>query len=186
MGSTDRSGAVVLLSGPVGSGKTTLAEALVSHLGYKRLFTRKAILRRLPETPHTRLDLQMAGESLDRDTSGQWVADELGELIARERESPGFVVDAVLIPAQVEAIRSAAKRPIVHVHLTAPRQVLEARYAKKQGGIEESESYSDLLRSATEANVDRLGKLADLEIDTSVTPLQNEIDLVEEQLDQAN
>ncbi len=185
MGSTDRSGTVVLLSGPVGAGKTTLAEELIVKRGFKRIFTRDAILRRIPDTPHTRLGLQAAGERLDSETGGRWVADELKDVIARGQGARGIVVDAVLIPAQVAAIRNMAKRPVVHVHLTAPRHTLESRYANKRGGIQEADRYSDLLRSATEANVDQLSELADVVVDTSATPLQDEIDQVQRRLDQA-
>jgi len=175
---------VVLLSGPVGAGKTTLAKALLSQLGFERLFTRDAILRRLPETPRTRVDLQAAGERLDHMTGGQWVADELVELMSRDSSSPGFVVDAVLIPQQVEAVRRASQGPVVHVHLTAPRHELEARYVKKRSGLAESDNYSVVLRSRTEANVDQLSKQADLLFNTAETSLQKEVDIVAKHLGQ--
>jgi adenylosuccinate synthase len=155
-----------------------LAEKLIAKRQFMRLFTRDAILRRLPDTPRTRADLQAAGERLDRDTGGQWVADELQDLIARAQASPGVVVDAVLIPEQVKSIRATTMQPVIHVHLTAPTKVLEARYAYKQGGIKESERYSELLRSATEANVDQLRNLADLVFDSSVTTIEYEVDSV--------
>jgi adenylosuccinate synthase len=173
-----RGGAVVLLSGPVGAGKTTLAEALVAKRGFKRLFTRDAILRRLPNTPPTRVDLQAAGERLDRETGGRWVADEVRSLIATDDEASGVVIDAVLIQGQADAVRTATNLPMLHVHLTAPRPVLEARYAKKLSGIEESKQYADLLRSATEANVEQLASIADIVIDTSTMTLEEEIDRV--------
>jgi adenylosuccinate synthase len=169
----------------VGAGKTTLAEALVEYRGFKRLLTRDAILRRLPDTPRTRLDLQAAGERLDRETGGRWVADELRGLLVGDRASPGVVVDAVLIPGQVEAVRAVAGLRVIHAHLTAPRHELEARYANKRSGIEESDRYSDLLRSATEVNVEQLSEVADLVVDTSLIPLQDEIDLVVNRLNGA-
>jgi adenylosuccinate synthase len=175
-------GAIVLLSGPVGAGKTTLAKALVAKLGLERLFTRDLILRRLPETPRTRVDLQAAGERLDTETGGRWVADELATLMSRDRSAPGYIVDAVLIRQQVDAVRRIAQGPGLHVHLTAPRHELEARYTKKRSGIEESDSYSVVLRSATEANVEQLGKHADLVFDTSRTSIADEVDIVAKRL----
>ena len=172
------SAAVVLLSGPVGAGKTTLAEALVAQRGFKRLFTRDAILRRRPATPRTRVDLQAAGEALDLDTGGKWVADELAKLVSMHSSAPGFVVDSVLILEQVEAVRRSSHGQVLHVHLTAPMHELEARYSRKRGGIVEADSYSVLRRSATEANIDRLSGHADLAFDTSITDAQQEVDQI--------
>jgi adenylosuccinate synthase len=183
VGIAGRHGAVVLLSGPVGAGKTTLAEELVGKLGFKRLFTRDAILRRLPETPRTRVDLQAAGERLDRETGGRWVADEVRDQLDAEQKVGGIVVDAVLIQQQVDAVRAGTTPPVFHVHLTAPASVLESRYAIKEGGIEEALRYSEVRRSKTEARVGDLAQLADLVIDTSVTPLSDEMKLVIEQLE---
>jgi adenylosuccinate synthase len=176
---------VVVLSGPVGAGKTTLAEALVAKLGFERLLTRDAILRRLPDTPRARNELQAAGEALDRDSGGQWVADELATLMSRDRSVPGFVVDAVLIPEQIEAVRQRTPGQVLHAHLTAPQHELEARYRRKRGDIEEADSYSMLLGNATEANVHRLSEHADLEFDTSITPIQQEVDQIVRRLDLA-
>jgi len=117
-------------------------------------------------------------------TGGQWVADELVELMSRDSSSPGFVVDAVLIPQQVEAVRRASQGPVVHVHLTAPRHELEARYVKKRSGLAESDNYSVVLRSRTEANVDQLSKQADLLFNTAETSLQKEVDIVAKHLGQ--
>lgn len=183
--STGRGQAVVLLSGPIGAGKTTLADALNRNVGFTRLFTRDAILRRMPDTPRTRADLQEAGERLDRETGGRWVVDELRKVAVKDPSSAGIVVDAVFIPEQVEAIRGAALGPVLHVHLTAPRHELETRYASKRGGIKEAHRYSEVLLSATEAKVDELGKVADVVIDTSLTPLKDELDRVKRRLTQA-
>jgi adenylosuccinate synthase len=166
---------IVLLSGPVGAGKTRLADALVHEHGFMRVFTRDAILRRLPRTPRTRRDLQAAGERLDRETNGRWVADELRGLLDAHGELPDVVVDAVMIDKQVEAVRAVTRTPVVHVHLTAPKNVLEDRYVAKQSGIKEEKHYADLLRNPTEASVERLRVIADFAIDSSVTPLDAEV-----------
>jgi hypothetical protein len=130
------------------------------------------------------VDLQAIGESLDRETGGKWVADELVTLMSQNHTAKGFVVDAVMIPEQVEGVRRAAQGAVIHVHLTAPLPELESRYTEKRGGIEEAGSYSVVLRNATEANVGELGKLANLVVDTTKTSLDDEVDLVVERLDQ--
>ena len=112
------------------------------------------------------------------------MADELATLSSHDPSAKGFVVDAVMIPQQVDALRRAAQGALIHVHLTAPLRDLEARYKEKRGGIEEAVSYSVLLRNATEAKVGELGKQADVVLDTTKTALDDEVDLVARRLDQ--
>jgi adenylosuccinate synthase len=133
------------------------------------------------------VDLQAAGERLDHETHGRWVADELEQLItSSDPYLTGVVVDAILIAEQIAAVRRSSRGPVLHVHLTAPRRVLETRYASKRSGIEESDSYSVLLRSATESNVEQLTRQADLVFDTSLASVEDEVDVVERRLHHAN
>jgi adenylosuccinate synthase len=175
---------VVLLSGEVAAGKTTLAGGLASQRNFKLLSTRDAILRRLPHTPRTRSALQAGGEKLDEETGGKWVADEL-LAIASGIPNLRVVVDAVLIQGQIVAVKAAVAAPVFHVHVTAPRGILEARYARKSGSIAESAHYSELLSSATESHIGQLAESADLVIDTAVTAPDDAIGMVLALLDEA-
>jgi hypothetical protein len=56
----------------------------------------------------------------------------------------------------------------------------------KRGGIKEAEQYTDLLASTTEANVDQLSRIADIVVDTSTTPLDEEIARVVSHLDRTD
>src|SRR5713101_2923888 len=96
---------VVLLSGSVATGKTTLARGLNSSRGAKVLTTREAILRRLPNTSPSRADLQAAGEYLDKQTGGDWVGVEAADLIEQTASAAPIVVDAVMTHAQIDAVR---------------------------------------------------------------------------------
>jgi adenylate kinase family enzyme len=158
---------IVLLSGPVAAGKTTLAKGLSSGRAFKRLSTRDAILRRLPSTPRTREALQVAGERLDQLSDGAWVAEEVSSVL-RETPSPvGIVVDAVRIRAQIEEVRGVTARPVVHVHLTASPSVLSERYQSKHTRIVEVDDYSMVRKNPTESQVEGLAMYADLVIDTT-------------------
>ncbi|HEX8154082.1 MAG TPA: adenylosuccinate synthetase, partial [Thermoanaerobaculia bacterium] len=163
---------IIVLSGPVACGKTTLGDALESRFGFRRLKTRQLIRAMLGTEPE-RTALQKAGEDLDRETNGQWVATALTrQLVDTERalepgvEAPSVIVDSARLISQVEAIRDAFGRKVVHVHLTAPVERLAERYAARTGAIHELSSYDHVRADPTEAQVETLASVADIVIDT--------------------
>ena len=116
-------------------------------------------------------------------TAGRWVADELNDILGDLPKTRGIVVDAVLIPEQVIAIRALTRTYVVHVHLSAPLNVLAARYSTRSGSIVEASDYTQVRASGTEANIDSLQATADIVIDTSVTPFGDEFAMVRTRLD---
>jgi adenylosuccinate synthase len=157
---------VVALSGHVASGKTTLAEGLVTRFGFLRFTTRSAILQLLPDTEETRAALQAAGERLDRDLGGIWVVKALHRAINREPFPTRVVVDSVRTTDQIRLIRRLCGGRILHVHLTAPMHVLASRFSAIAAAPYEDLEYSTVLKNKTERLVDELGEMADLTIDT--------------------
>ncbi len=165
---------LVLLSGHVGAGKTTLARRLVDRFGFDLLKTGELLAKELkdPRNPD-RESLQEAGELRDRRTGGAWVLTALEQHL-RERSPDAMVlVDAVRIERQILAIRDAFGSRVVHVHLTAPEPTLEQRYRERTrttrgtvGGVRELDSFADVMRSPTEQQVETLKRLADIVIDT--------------------
>jgi adenylosuccinate synthase len=167
---------IVLLSGSISTGKSTLSGLLQTQFGFHALKTNKVIrdlaVQRLGEEIESeRRAMQKFGESLDKDTKGRWVRDALVRLI-RDLGSVGndalIVVDAVRIRDQISAIRKAYTFSVVHVHLKAPDDVLEARYRKRPvSGFKELSSFTEAKRNKTEAGVKELEDAADFVIDTS-------------------
>jgi adenylate kinase family enzyme len=177
-------GFIVLLSGPVAAGKTTLADDLTA-AGFKRLSTRDAILRRMPSTPFSRDALQQAGEQLDATTHGEWVAEEVDDFAVQTKGPGRIVVDAVRIIEQISAVRSRAAVPVLHVHVNAAADVLRDRYESKRGQLLELADYSHLRANPTEAQVGRLAEVADLIIDTGTISRSHALGLVRQLMRQS-
>jgi adenylosuccinate synthase len=94
---------IVILSGAVCSGKSALAKQLSERYAANTVKTRDLILQQKPKTKDERSALQKAGDGLDRDDGGRWVADALFQIV--DKQSKGnvpsglFVVDSVRISA---------------------------------------------------------------------------------------
>lgn len=168
---------IVLLSGRVASGKTTLWQQLIKNFPGENIHVLKTknVIRDLAskklgqELPAERRALQDFGDKLDRDTAGMWVRDALVSLINQHisvEASSIFVVDAVRILKQVKTIREAYGYSVNHIHLKAPEQELEARYKHRSSDLRELKSVKDVLKNPTEASVDELEKSADIVVDT--------------------
>jgi adenylosuccinate synthase len=156
---------VILLSGPVASGKTTLAQRLVEAYGY-RLFKTRDLITGLTGAEIARGQLQQAGERLDHRTGGRWVATALEREVSNLKEDATVIVDAVRIKLQIEAIRNAFGRRVIHVHLTAPISVLRDRYSSRSGAVRELKTYTSVRRDPTEHQIERLNAAADVVVDT--------------------
>ena len=163
---------IVALSGSVGSGKSTLAKGLSEGFGLLTIKTREFLLKRVSETGVTgRRDLQEAGDQLDRQTNGRWVADYVErELRERPEEDVIVVLDAVRIRNQLEALYSVYGPKVVHIHLTASEAALERRYSERaRRNPLELTSYAAVRAHPTEANVAQMEAVADVVIDTELS-----------------
>jgi adenylosuccinate synthase len=157
---------IIVLSGPVGVGKSTLATALVARFDVTHFRTQQFIRARKGATLERRA-LQKAGEALDKETRGAWLAQELTQPVTELPAGARVLVDAARLTTQIEAIRKAFGPNVVHVHLTAPAAELAKRYASRKGGLNELSTYEGVRADKTEAQVETLAKGADLVIDTS-------------------
>jgi adenylosuccinate synthase len=160
---------VVLLSGPVASGKSRLALALVERHGMALVKTRRLLEEAVPGAAGDRARLQRAGDRLDRATGGRWVLDALSRVLRETPEDQPVVVDCVRTEAQIDAVRQGYGRSVVHIHVRAPLEVLGQRYEQRRGRIKELPTYGDLRRNRTEKRIDELARFADIVIDTDRT-----------------
>ena len=119
---------LILVSGPVSSGKSTLVQGLAAHFGLTIYRTRSWLIRHLrDEGQLDRRALQSEGDKLDVRTRGKWVLEELAKELQEQAE--GIVIlDSVRTKEQIEALREAYGPIVTHIHVTAPIKVLEKRY----------------------------------------------------------
>ena len=109
--------------------------------------------------------MQQAGESLDKETDGKWVADEVAKLVDTFPKDAILVLDSVRIPKQVEHLRKAFGKNVWHVHLTASDASLMKRFAdRKNAGdaaVKDLATYDEARNNQTEAAIEVLAKIAD-------------------------
>lgn len=158
---------IIVLSGNVGAGKSTLAVLLVERFQAIRIRTHQLLAALGTDIPQDRRAFQEFGEELDRKTKGTWVRDGLEALLRDQQDGALVVIDSVRIVEQIRAIRSGYGRRVVHVHLTADPSELARRYKVRKGtGLKELSSYAAVIQNKTEAQIDELGKVADVLIRT--------------------
>ena len=155
---------VVLLSGPIASGKTTLAQLLADRFGFCVVNTHELLLTYVVED---RRSLQAAGASLDNSTGGSWVRDGLFQLQRQCAAEVSFVVDSVRTLEQIWWVRDAFGESAEHVHLTADVEVLSDRYGYRCEGYR----YEDVSDDPVEQRVNLLETSTGLVLDTGcLTP----------------
>ena len=141
---------IILISGAVASGKSTLSKGLSDRFGVRVLKTKEIIQRRFPRAASERRELQRLGDELDRKTHGLWIRDEVTRFInERGLEESIVAVDAVRKPEQVDGVRRAYGPRVFHIHLTAPDSELAKRYAHRKGSVEHELASYDAVRTGS-------------------------------------
>lgn len=160
---------LVAVSGPIAVGKSAVISDLESRFRIARISTRE-LIHSIREVPNQRGALQEAGESLDRETDGKWVAASLDDRVRNMDSELIVVLDSVRIAKQIEHLRKQFGDKVWHVHLTATSETLEKRYNKRieqaKTNVHEFPSYQEARANATEANVETLAAIANVAIQT--------------------
>jgi adenylosuccinate synthase len=162
---------IVVLSGPICSGKSELSLKLAKQYAARVIKTRDLIKHQLPNVKDERGALQRAGEKLDHNDGGAWVQNALSRFFqSQQRESLPtglYVIDSARIQGQIDAIRRAFGTAVHHVHLTANESVLASRYKRRGTKTQEFGTYDEVRRSRTERNIEALAGAADIVVDTA-------------------
>ena len=158
------------MSGQICSGKSALVDQLRERHGARVVKTKELILKKSPKTKDERRALQLAGQRLDQEDGGNWVAEALQRVVDDSSKSDVpkglFIVDSVRILGQVSAIRKAYGADVHHVHLTAPDEVLRERYHGRARGDDQGVTYDQLKSNRTEKGVEKLADVADVVVST--------------------
>ena len=155
---------LIVLSGPIGVGKTTFSDALVDLFGAKRVSTRQWLLANTG-CENDRASLQAAGASQDAETEGAWVVKVMEDAITNGPDKL-LLLDAARIAGQVRALRERYRDGVFHVHLNADPAELERRYATRKSELKEHSTYAEAQRHGTEAQVGTLATIADAVLET--------------------
>src|SRR5713226_1403555 len=105
---------VIVLSGPIGVGKSSFAKALAECFSATKVGTRGYILRRTG-CDNERRALQNAGDTLDAQTGGAWVADSVAEAALAAGADAVLLLDSARIAPQVQALRARFPDRVFHV-----------------------------------------------------------------------
>ncbi|KYP13499.1 adenylosuccinate synthetase [Flavihumibacter sp. CACIAM 22H1] len=170
---------IILLSGEIGAGKSTLSKRLEEKFNFKVLRTREAIAelrkKHMRENPGDRSFLQEGGAALDKIDGGKWVLDFFQEQFKLSREDDRlFVIDSVRIASQIQHFRKAYNHIVFHIHLLASPEILKERYMQRDevASLEANEAeqkYEESKRDLTEMQVGSLSAEADLCINTELS-----------------
>ncbi|WP_281718929.1 AAA family ATPase [Pandoraea apista] len=122
---------LILLSGPVAVGKTTLRDFLSSEHGFCVVRSSSFLLEKAQREGGAvdRKGLQELGDRMDAETDYRWIVDDVA--LPSMNASPGklrWLVDAVRKRKQVEHFRRLAGTRVLHVHMTASEELLRERY----------------------------------------------------------
>ena len=160
---------LIAISGLMAAGKSTLARELQSRAGALVITTHGPLYARVSVARRTRRALQDAGVALDRETRGRWVLEHCRNELGKNPGTSLAILDCVRNQNQLKHIKAEWAGPVLHLHLTAPPDVLAARYRERG----DPSSMGEAQRHPAEQGIAQLGERAPLAISTSqVRPAQ--------------
>jgi adenylosuccinate synthase len=152
-------GIVVAVSGPVAAGKSELADQFRERFGAYRLSTRQLLIDR--GVANDREALIEAGRVLEAETDGAWVRDGVRTYLAKLPDNAIALIDAVRSERQIHHLREWLGSRLIHVHVTAPYEVIKARYESRAANSDQRKNYDEVRADSTEMGVWDLGYIAD-------------------------
>ena len=166
---------ILLLSGPLAVGKSSVADVLVADCSFTRLRTGTYLveLARKHGKPITRSTLQKIGDDLDEETDFRWPIERVAMPTLTAAPTGGsWLLDSVRKPRQVQHFREQYGDAVIHAHLIAEENVLEDRYERRRasgGDYSQDVSYQIAIQHPNELAARSLGSIADFTLDLTST-----------------
>ncbi|MEE4997439.1 ATP-binding protein [Pseudomonas alliivorans] len=160
---------IILISGPIASGKSTVTNELISKYGFESLSSGDYLrnLLKSKQQPATRKELQELGDSLDAETNYRWLAERISKDKIKNSDNKKWIIDCVRKPQQVSSHRDCFGTSIVHIHITAEPEILKARHLSRT--LTSEKDYNDAKNHTNEISSEKLFNIADLVLSTSHT-----------------
>jgi hypothetical protein len=171
---------ILLISGPLAVGKTSIREALIATHGYAAIQSSPYLKELAAQRGITieRANLQQLGDALDLETQFSWIVDDVAlPQIAAKPEQLLWVVDSVRKMEQVGRFRDCFGSAITHVHFTCPESVLRERYGMR-GRLDDTITYEQAISHPNEMSSRGLSLLADRIVDLGELTSEKAADLV--------
>ena len=151
---------LIVLSGPIASGKSSLCEEARRRLGARTLRTRKLLEAHFGQSL-SRSELQAKGDDLDQSTGGAWVCDALKDQV-KQLDSDVIILDSVRTLNQLEALTNEFSTSLAfrHVHLHAPSFVRERRYDERRARTFDETSFEKASANQTEVDTAKLAAVS--------------------------
>lgn len=158
-------GVVLVLSGPTGVGKTTLASWVAENSDFSYLSTSQIIRDGSPSLEVKRSALQEAGNALDKVTEFGWICHAVVKALnCLDRRL--MVVDSVRKPQQISVMRKVLADQVVHCHLYASVAELKERHRSRNKVEDVGLSHDEIQADESESFHRELRALADIELDS--------------------
>ncbi|WP_323794691.1 AAA family ATPase [Nisaea sp.] len=162
---------IVVFSGGIASGKTTVSKELVNNFLYKRISTGTYLSKKSADNGRDvdRETLQNIGEELDIESGGSWVVDLAKEEIHQDRDRKVWVFDSIRRDFQLKKFLDEFQSSIFHVHIEAPRGISESRFYIRapEDGRDVNVNFDVIKSNETEIHAGNLGPSADLVLNTA-------------------
>lgn len=176
---------LLLISGPIAVGKTTLSDYLISSCGFDRIRTGSFLndLALQHGKPTDRRALQELGDRLDQETDYEWVIKVARDAMSAKTSQRLWLFDSVRKRRQVLHFRKVFQNTVCHLHLDAPKEILRERYQnrKKEGDqAGNAHSYESAIAHPNEIEARSLIEIADIIFDTTYSDKSRLIRMISE------